>query len=186
MSHKVYKKLFKARQEMKKASKSGDNSFKKYSYVTLEDLYNVSLPPLFKEGLLVTHPKIYKEGILYLITKIIDIESNEYIFAESILDQSLDPQKLGSQITYFKKYDLGSLLALRTDFDDDGQSLEKIYLNDAQLTVLGALYNKLSDLSKENFLKYYKIDDLKELEANKFDTLLTFINRKLKEEATNA
>jgi hypothetical protein len=54
-----------------------------------------------------------------VITMIFDVESGESIQSDIDLPQIQDPQKLGSAITYFRRYTLQSLLSLQA-VDDDG------------------------------------------------------------------
>jgi hypothetical protein len=53
-------------------------------------------------------------------TQIIDIESGESIESSIELSQGLTSQQLGSQITYFRRYSIQSLLSLQAE-DDDAQ-----------------------------------------------------------------
>lgn len=185
MSNKVYKKLLEARKKMLKPMRSADNAFKKYKYTTLEDIYNASLEFLFAEGLLMIHEKKYEGKDMFLITKIIDVESNEFIKSESLINTDMDAQGIGSQLTYFKKYDLGGLLALRTDFDDDGESIigkkvkmiEKI--NIAQINELNDLFGELSENEVKQVFKFLKINDIKELPKDKFGNLKEQLKRKI-------
>ena len=52
-------------------------------------------------------------------TEIHDLESGQSVRSCIKLPMLTDPQKVGSAITYFRRYSLQSLLALQTD-DDDG------------------------------------------------------------------
>ena len=52
-------------------------------------------------------------------TEIHDLESGQSVSSCIKLPILTDPQKVGSAITYFRRYSLQSLLALQTD-DDDG------------------------------------------------------------------
>lgn len=185
MSNKVYKKLLEARKKMLKPARSGDNAFKKYKYITLEDIYNASLEFLFEEGLLMVHEKKYESKDMFLVTKIIDVESNEFIKSESLINTDMDAQGIGSQLTYFKKYDLGGLLALRTDFDDDGESIsgkkmkmeEKI--NEAEANELNDLMSELNEVEVQKVLKFLKIDEIKDLPKDKFVNLKAQLKRKI-------
>jgi hypothetical protein len=58
-----------------------------------------------------------------LITKLIH-ESGEELVSEMILPHNSDPQKYGSLITYYKRYQLQAILGVSTkDEDDDGNSV---------------------------------------------------------------
>lgn len=120
-----YEKLINARKEMKHPERSGVNSFKKYDYATLQDLYDSCLESLLKNGLMVIHQERWIGDNLCLVTKIIDSTSNEDIETISKLDPTLNIQEYGSILTYYKKYHLSGLLCLRTDYDDDGESVQE-------------------------------------------------------------
>jgi hypothetical protein len=61
-----------------------------------------------------------ENGITILITKIIH-SSGESIQSEMVLPVVADPQKFGSLITYYKRYQLQAILGVSTkDEDDDG------------------------------------------------------------------
>jgi len=62
-------------------------------------------------------------GILYLETIIIDMDSWESRASVLPINANLDPQKLGSAITYFKRYNLGALLNLIIEWEDDDGAL---------------------------------------------------------------
>jgi hypothetical protein len=57
-------------------------------------------------------------------TSIYHIESGNYIASGIELPNIQDPQKLGSAITYYRRYTLASLLALQST-DDDGNLASK-------------------------------------------------------------
>jgi hypothetical protein len=60
-----------------------------------------------------------------LITKLIH-ESGEEMISEMILPTVQDPQRFGSLITYYKRYQLQALLGISTsDEDDDGNSVSQ-------------------------------------------------------------
>lgn len=62
-------------------------------------------------------------GILYLETIIVDMESWESRSSVLPINSNLDPQKLGSAITYYKRYNLGALLNLIIEGEDDDGAL---------------------------------------------------------------
>jgi hypothetical protein len=73
-------------------------------------------PILLEKGLVLLQP--IKEGKVFtIITSIVDSYS-----VESYIDLpiNLNPQQLGSAVTYFRRYTLQSLLSLQA-VDDDGQ-----------------------------------------------------------------
>lgn len=118
---KIYTKLFNLQWRLK-VWKDGKNPHFKSSYVTLDNLLSVLLPMLEEEKLVAVH---YLEDN-HLITEIKDIESWESIKSSFHITQE-DPQKIGSAITYWKRYSLGAIFNIITDIDDDGNSASTTY-----------------------------------------------------------
>jgi hypothetical protein len=67
-------------------------------------------------------------------TIIIDCENNESIESSIALPVLSDPQKLGSAITYFRRYTLQSLLSLMAEDDDGNKASRKDTLSDERFT----------------------------------------------------
>ena len=116
----IYKKLFEAKKEIGKISKDSKNPFFKSNYLSLNGLIDAIEEVLNKNGLLLLQP-IEAEWVK---SKIIDIEDGEFVSSEMHLPNITDPQKLGSAITYFRRYTLESLLGLKAE-DDDGNLATK-------------------------------------------------------------
>ena len=94
-----------------------------YKYVTLDSLWEKLQPILSEHKILVTHAINDR----MLTTSLIDTatESDPPITSTIQLPEGIDPQKLGSAITYFRRYNLLALLNLMTEDDDDGDSAVK-------------------------------------------------------------
>jgi hypothetical protein len=116
----IYKKLHEAKKEIGAITKDSTNPFFKNSYFDINKILSEVEPILEKNGLLVLQP--IKEG--KVITQIIDAESGEKVESEMTLPIINDPQKLGSAITYFRRYTIQSLLSLQAE-DDDGNKAAK-------------------------------------------------------------
>lgn len=117
----VYKKLLEAKKEIGKISKDSKNPFFKSNYLSLNGLIDAIDDVLNKHELLLLQP--IKDG--KVITQILDIEKDGgAVQSEMVLPNITDPQKLGSAITYFRRYTLESLLGLKAD-DDDGNLASK-------------------------------------------------------------
>jgi hypothetical protein len=86
-----------------------------YKYVDLNQILEKLTPLLREEGLILIQPISDN----FVRTEIKDIESGKEISSELKLPEGLDPQKLGSAITYYRRYTLVSLLGLTAE-DDDG------------------------------------------------------------------
>lgn len=112
------KALVKFHSEMGKVSKDAKNPFYKNKYASLSNIIEAVNKPLNDNGLsIVQMPCI--EGLTTMLVH----SSGEWISSTSstpVKDES-DPQKLGSAITYARRYALGAILSLNIDEDDDGQ-----------------------------------------------------------------
>jgi len=113
----IYQKLADAKAEIGAISKDSTNPFFKSKYFDINNLLSHVEPILHKHGLVCLQPII--EG--NVVTQIIDIDSEKIIDSAIPLTDERDPQKLGSQISYFRRYSLSSLLAIQAE-DDDGNS----------------------------------------------------------------
>ena len=112
----IYQKLHEAKLEIGKVAKNAKNPHFKNTYADLNALIEAVEPILLEKGLVLLQP--IKEGKVFTI--ITDI--NTATFVESYIDLTpgLTAQALGSQITYFRRYTLSSLMTLQA-IDDDGQ-----------------------------------------------------------------
>ena len=101
--------------------KDSENPFFKSAYLDLNKLLIHVTPLLIENGLLLSQP--IQNG--FVKSLIIDAESGEVLLnSEIALPDLKDPQKLGSCITYFRRYTLKSLLAI-AEGDDDGNLASK-------------------------------------------------------------
>ena len=116
----IYKKLFEAKKEIGKISKDSKNPFFKSNYLSLGGLIDAVEAVLQNHDLILLQP-IEAEWVK---TQIINIEDGEKVQSEMHLPNITDPQKLGSAITYFRRYTLESLLGLKAE-DDDGNLAAK-------------------------------------------------------------
>lgn len=129
----INEKLFNLQQEIGTISKDAKNPFYKSKYFDVNSLIN-QLQPLFKSHRLLLLQPI-EEDLVY--SKIICIDGGGSVVSGLKLPDLNDPQKLGSAITYFRRYTLASLLGLQA-VDDDGNlgsgkvesQVEKKWLNE--------------------------------------------------------
>ena len=116
----IYKKLLLAKKEMEAITKDSKNPFFKSNYFDINKILAEIEPILQRNGLLLLQP-IEAE---FVKTQIFDTESGEKVSSEMHLPNIQDPQKLGSAITYYRRYTLQSLLGLQAE-DDDGNKAAK-------------------------------------------------------------
>ena len=117
----IYKKLFEAKKEIGKISKDSNNPFYKSKYFDINQLLEHVEPILQKHDLLVLQPIINNK----VTSRIIDVENNEHINSEIELTNLTDPQKRGSEITYYRRYTLASLLGLQAEDDDANKTVKQ-------------------------------------------------------------
>jgi hypothetical protein len=113
---KIYGKLLEAKKQIGKVSKNAKNPHFKNTYADINALIEAVEPILLECGLVLLQPIVNGK----VITQIIDVESGEKIESIIELSSNLTSQALGSQITYYRRYSLQSLMSLQAD-DDDGQ-----------------------------------------------------------------
>ena len=142
MKTNIYSKLLKVQTEIGAISKDTKNPFYNSKYFDINSLLRQVMPLLQKQELVLIQP--IQDGQVKSV--IIDTEGGS-VESTMFLPEINDPQKLGSAITYYRRYTLQSLLALQAE-DDDGNAtvnevseVQKDWLNENTpfLTVM-ALY----------------------------------------------
>ena len=113
---KIYAKLHEAKKEIGVVKKNSKNPHFKNTYADLNALIDAVEPILLEKGLIMLQP--IRDNKVY--TQIIDIESFDMVQSCIDLSPNLTAQALGSQVTYYRRYTLQSLMSLQAD-DDDGQ-----------------------------------------------------------------
>jgi len=113
---KIYAKIHEAKQEIGVVKKNAKNPHFKNTYADLNALIEAVEPILLQKGLILLQP--IKDGKVF--TQIIDIDTFEMVESSIDLSPNLTAQALGSQVTYYRRYTLQSLMSLQSD-DDDGQ-----------------------------------------------------------------
>lgn len=113
-------KILKIQTEIGKLSKDKENPFFKSSYFDINQILEQLLPLLDKHGIVVMQPLSNVDGKPALKTNVYHADKNEPFISETIiLPESNDPQKMGSAITYYRRYALQSLFLLQAE-DTDG------------------------------------------------------------------
>ena len=112
---KIYAKLHEAKKEIGVVKKNAKNPHFKNTYADLNALIDAVEPILLEKGLIMLQP--IKDGKVY--TQIIDVDTFESVESCIDLSPNLTAQALGSQVTYYRRYTLQSLMSLQAD-DDDG------------------------------------------------------------------
>jgi len=120
----IYPQLVKALSDMTNPKKSATNPFFKSKYATLEDSLNIATKTLAKYDLGVMQLNVTREDGSCLVTRIIH-KSGQFIEDGGVplkLKDPNDAQKLGSAITYARRYGLQAMLGMIGEEDDDGNT----------------------------------------------------------------
>jgi hypothetical protein len=154
----IYKKLLKVQKEVGAISKDSKNPFFKSKYFDINSLVGHVSPLLTNHGLLLLQP--IKEGKQYSI--IVDTETGESVESSLELPSLSDPQKLGSAVTYYRRYTLCSLLALQAE-DDDANAASKAKVDYANklksCKTIAELQNVYLSIPSSQHSEYVKLKD---------------------------
>lgn len=170
-SKSLNEKLFALQNEIGAISKDANNPFYKSKYFNVNSLIKQLQPLLQKHRLLLLQP--IEETLVY--SKMICIDSNEFAVSCMKLPDIPDPQKMGSAVTYYRRYTLGSLLGLQSVDDDAnlaisvGNSSSNKLPKDRFDKAIKAFKNDPEGVKKE--LRKYVLDapQLTILKQNKID-----------------
>jgi hypothetical protein len=158
--------LIAAKLKFKPISKTKTNPHYKSKYACLDSILDAISDALAASGLLLIQPTEIENGTPVLKTILIHAPTGDRF--ESILPLPVlsDPQKLGSALTYYRRYGICNLLAISPDEDDDGrsastprteseakQSLDVFRINEitALGKSLGLTQSDITELVKNNF-----------------------------------
>lgn len=115
----LYTKLAKYHAKWVKLEKDAVNPYFKSKYMSLDNIVNTITPVLNDVWLIVTNYVSNADGKSYVLTTISDPESWEWL-SSSFPIYGTDPQKVGSEISYGKRYNISALLNIVDSEDDDG------------------------------------------------------------------
>jgi hypothetical protein len=118
----LLKALSDVKKEIGKISKDSTNPFFNSKYFDINKLIDHVEPVLEKHGLILLQPILNNK----VYSTIIHIETAKTYDSCIELPQLNDPQKMGSAITYYRRYTLQSLLALQAEDDDGNKASGKV------------------------------------------------------------
>lgn len=108
------KKIQSLKNEVGKIIKNSENPYYKSKYTDINSLLEQIEPILEKKDLILLQP--IRDNIVF--SEITDLKTGHSISSSLTLPEITDPQKIGSAITYYRRYTLTSLLALQSEDDD--------------------------------------------------------------------
>lgn len=113
-------KLLEIQKEVKSIAVNAKNPHFKNTYLDLEGLQEAVLPLLNAHGILLYNNVVTETEGATLVTVLVDTEDNSTL--KSFFPIEGNAQQMGGAITYGRRYNLSSLLAITVDKDDDGNS----------------------------------------------------------------
>jgi len=116
METNIYHKLYKLQSEIGTISEDVRNPFYKSKYFDINSLIGQLQPLLEKHKLVLIQPITDNQ----VRSVIVDLDGGS-VESSMQLPNIQDPQKIGSAITYYRRYTLTSLLGLQAE-DDDANS----------------------------------------------------------------
>ena len=146
-------------------SKDSQNPFYKSSYFDINQLLEVLKPLLNEIGLTIVQPLEIVDGKSVLVTRILDSETGDKIVEGAIiLPDNIDPQKMGSAITYYRRYSLQSMLLLQAEDDDANSTVSKPQQAKVSSTIdplikcdCGGAVERFEGISTKNNKPYVKL-----------------------------
>jgi hypothetical protein len=114
----IYEKIFKLQNEIGAIAKTETNPFYKSKYFSINGLLEQLQPLLEKHGLVVMQPMSYLNDRPAIETLVIDKDDGSVERSVTYLPDIADPQKMGSALTYYRRYALQSLFLLSAEDDD--------------------------------------------------------------------
>jgi hypothetical protein len=159
----IYSRLLEAKSEIGKVTKNANNPHFKKSYADINAIIETVEPVLIKHGLVLIQP--IESG--NVVTRIIDAATGEVLESAMPLSPTANPQQMGSQITYYRRYTLQSLLSLQAEDDDanaasapqaktkpaketfTNKNFEKAFAANASIERIKQLYTLTPEVEKE-------------------------------------
>ncbi len=112
----IIEKIWKVRESVGEILKTQKNPFFKSNYADINQMLEQISPALKEQGLMIVQPLTNVDGRPAIKTIVSD--GTETIEDIVTLPDLEDPQKMGSSITYFRRYSIQSLFCLQAKDDD--------------------------------------------------------------------
>ena len=124
----IHKKMLKFHAEFNGVKKTGFNPHFKSQHFTLDEIVHVTTPILNKLGLYVCHGIVVENEKPIMQTTITDSETETWIMSSFPMTLDSNPQKMASQVTYYKRYNLCGLMNIAEQDDDGNAAAEPVEL----------------------------------------------------------
>lgn len=168
--------------EIENATKGSVNPHFRNKYADLAEILNTSRPVLSKHGLSIVQMPFFEDGKVGVETMLIH-ESGEWI-ANCLIGpcSKLDPQGVGSAITYYRRYSLAAFAGIAQEDDDangaseQGTTRQSVLraVTKQQLHRLEAVLTQCSPKVIEKFRSDYP--DTAEITADLYEGVIVSLN----------
>lgn len=119
-------KLLAIQKELGAVSKDKENPYYSSAYADINKFIEVVKPVLSKHGVVLLQPTTNINGLPALETILIDSETGEHLsWTTPLIFKENDPQKVGSAITYYRRYALQATLFIEAEDDDANKASGK-------------------------------------------------------------
>jgi len=181
----IYKKLHSFHSKVATLKKDKTNPHFKNSYVDINNILD-EIKPVFDElGIGFFQSMVLINSQQALKTVIFDIEDeSSAVESESVLvaKDLNDPQKLGSSVTYFRRYHLVSLLGLSVT-DDDGKAGSNPVKENKKASEEQVLELEKLTAHKESFrlewLQFLNVEKFEELTAKQAQSTIITLKKQI-------
>ncbi len=102
----------------------GGGSFS-YDYASLEETMECAKKALLSHGITVAQPPVTIDGKIGVRTELTYKSGEVWDRGTLLMTTSDDPQKIGSALTYLRRYGLTSAVGMVAEDDDDGRSAQR-------------------------------------------------------------
>jgi hypothetical protein len=119
-------KLLAIQKELGAVSKDKENAYFNSNYADINKFIEVVKPVLSKHGIVLLQPPTNINGLPALETILIDSDTGEQMsWIAPLIFKDSDPQKVGSAVTYYRRYALQSTLFIEAEDDDANKASGK-------------------------------------------------------------
>ncbi len=182
--------LARAQGEIRNAAKDALNPHFKARYADLASIADACRAPLAKNGISVVQMPT-NGGNAIKVTTLLGHASGQWMSSTiSVSQTKLDPQAIGSAITYLRRYSLAAMTGVAPGDDDDGEAAmgrngaakvePSASVTPAQKSELIDMMKKIGPEVTAPFLGYYAVEYVDDLPAEKFAGAKAMLDKKLK------
>jgi hypothetical protein len=176
----ISKALVEFQSKLKPVNKDSVNPFFKSNYLSLSGILENVMPLLTSNGLAISQVMSVNENNTLMVTRLIH-ESGEMLESTMLLPIVNDPQKLGSLVTYYKRYQLQAMLGIcSVEDDDDAQIISNQYQNKPATVKVSSPfgYDPATAAQKQTLKRFYPDMDMNELSKESAKKLFDDMNKR--------